>query len=83
MVQRPDGQPWDDDDPPLNAGHYHEVMDRTALMQNTWLREVADLRAVTTHPKLHKQAEKVFNAMLRFYQLSGEVYTIKADEEEE
>jgi len=57
-----------------NAGHYHEVMDRAALMMNVWDREVEQLDATQAHPQLKAAAEKAGAALVDFYGLAGQVY---------
>ena len=57
-----------------NAGQYHEVMDRAALMMNVWEREVEQLDATQAHPQLKSAAEKVGAMLVDFYQLAGQVY---------
>ncbi len=63
-----------DDYNKLNAGHYHEVMDRAALMMSTWEREVEKLDATQANPGLKEAATKVGDALSDFYQLAGETY---------
>jgi hypothetical protein len=57
-----------------NAGQYHEVMDRAALMMNVWEREVEQLDATQAHPQLKSAAEKVGAHLVDFYALAGQVH---------
>jgi len=74
----------DDNEPDdeLNAGHYHEVMDRASLMANTWDREVEQLPATQAHPQLKEAAAKAGKALGDFYQVAGGVF-FEMDEAEE
>ena len=64
----------DETEQQLNSGHYHEVMDRAAMLGNIWLREVQDLPATQRSNALKIHAEKVSLAIADFYQASGMIY---------
>ena len=66
----------------FNAGHYHEVMDRAALMMSTWEREVENIDATQAHSELRAAAEKAGAVLVDFYQLAGLVYFALEEEEE-
>ncbi len=57
-----------------NPGQLHEVMDRASMMVNIWDSEVASLDATQKHPNLKEAAKEAADALMKFYQLAGQVY---------
>lgn len=67
----------------LDEFHYHEVVDRTSLLLDTFFEKIEEHPAVLANSELLQKAENVVKEMYEFYTLAA-VYSDKelADEED-
>lgn len=55
----------------LSALAKHEVLHTAGLMMEFWETHVAGHHVVSGHPSLREEADRVFEAIVRFHKLCG------------
>lgn len=55
----------------VNPGHYHEVMDRSHIINQMWHQFIQENAACKEDPELSKLAEEIGDKLGEFYQKAG------------